>query len=124
MLAIGTQVRVHQNLNLTRKHGRAVWSITVQGKVVAHCDTITIADVTFKVSEATRRRVVRAHCREVHAWCIGTIAAPLPADMPRVPITYNPYRSGSFTRRDTGAALVACAYVEFGSEAVAAGAIV
>jgi hypothetical protein len=66
---------------------------------------------------------VRAHCREVHAWCLGTIAAPLPADAPRVPITYNPFRCGSFTRRDNGAPLAACDYVEFTDAAYAAGRI-
>ena len=118
MLAIGTAVRVHKNLR------RGDWSVTVRGKVVAHVPSVTLANVTFKVSEKRRLAVIAMHAREVHAWCEGTIAAPLPASMPRVPITYNPFRCGSFHRRDNGEPLTACQFVEFTDTAKAAGAIV
>jgi hypothetical protein len=117
MLAIGTQVRVHKNLR------RGDWSVTVRGRVVAHVPAITLANVTFKVSEARRQAVIKQHAREVHAWCEGTIAAPLPAAMPRVAITYNPFRCGSFHRRDNGTPLAACQFVEFTDSARAAGLI-
>jgi hypothetical protein len=49
-----TTVRVHRNLH------RGDWSVTIKGKVVAHVETITLRNVTFYVSQATRRRVLEA----------------------------------------------------------------
>lgn len=91
----GETVRVHFNL---RTH---LWSITSKGKVIAHHVNFALENVTFPVSEASRQRVIRDHCREVHAWAQGSVATAVtevPANA--VEFTYNPYRSGSFTLRD------------------------
>lgn len=92
---IGERVRVHVNLH------KGCLSVTDPRtrKVIGYADSITIADVTFTVSEKARLRVVDKQCREVHAWAVGrleavndTTAAP---DAPVV--SYNPYRAPTFT---------------------------
>ncbi len=105
-LSIGTMVRVHKNLR------RGDWSVSIKGKVVAHVATIALSDCTFKVSEARRQAVIRAHCREVHAWTIGTIAAA-PSAGNAVPITYNPFRAAYFHRCDDGAEVTRCEAIHF-----------
>lgn len=68
-----------------------------QWKVVRHTDDITLYNVTFKVSEAGRQRVLREKRKNVHAFVEGTVSpSPLECNDP-VTIRYNPYRVGSFT---------------------------
>lgn len=101
-LEIGQKVRVHKNLH------RGDWSITVRGRVVAHVASICLADVTFKIRETARLQVIERRCRQVHAWCEGVVCALPQGD--RTPITYNPYRCGSFTTRN-GKPLAHCEIV-------------
>jgi hypothetical protein len=118
-LLTGTWVRCHRNLR------RGDWSITVAGKVVAHVPEIILGDVSFRVREKARLEVVRRHCRQVHAWALGTVIADCPAAAPRTPITYNPFRSASFIERDRGTPVTACDYVHFTREgAVAVGRMI
>ena len=71
-----------------------------QWKVVGHTDDITLYNVTFKVSEAGRQRVLREKKKNVHAFVEGTLSpSPLKCDNP-LTIRYNPYKSGSFTSGD------------------------
>jgi hypothetical protein len=106
MFPPGTRVLCHKNLN------KGCWSITAKGKVVAHVGEIVLKNVTFRARENARQRVIARKCREVHCWAIGTIAkAPPPAR--RTPITYNPYRAPTFTRREDGAPVTRCEFVHF-----------
>lgn len=125
MTLIGQQVRCHKNLH------RGDWSITVKGKVVAHLQAVTLRDVTFIVSQATRDKVLQKHCRAVHAWCVGTVTVPLPA-LPSqflgdvtfghfTEVTYNPYRAGTFTTRD-GTPVQHADYMLFAADGKAYGA--
>lgn len=108
MLTTGQRVRCHLNLH------RGDWSITVKGRVVAHVAEIALADVVFHVRARARERVVAKRCREVHAWAIGTIVdtVALP-DMPRIPISYNPYKAATFVVRDSGEPIARCDYALF-----------
>lgn len=114
------RVQVYKNLR------NGTWSVRSKGKVIAHLAECILADVTFRVSEKRRQAVIAKRCREVHAWAEGEVVEALPAEYAAVPVTYNPYRCGTFTRRDSGAAVVAAAYVHFtkADGAVAVGAIV
>ncbi len=68
-----------------------------QWKVIGHTDDITLYNVTFKVSEAGRQRVLREKKKNVHAFVEGTLSpSPLQCHSP-LTIRYNPYKSGSFT---------------------------
>ena len=57
-------------------------------------------------------------------WAIGTLVSAAPEGA-RTPITYNPYRAATFTRRSDGAPVSACEFVHFTKEegAVAVGGV-
>lgn len=66
-----------------------------RGKVVGHVDFIALKDVTFKVSEAGRQRVLREKRKNVHAGVVGTTTyAGLFNKLEKV--SYNPYKASSF----------------------------
>jgi hypothetical protein len=98
-------MRVFVYFNLHRK----LWSVKalsgpMRGRVIAHRDTLALSDCTFKVSEAGRQRVLREQRKNVHAGVVGYLSDATPA--PRViPVTYNPYKSATFTCKNTGAAI-------------------
>jgi hypothetical protein len=74
-----------------------------KGRVIAHADMVVLHDVTFKVSEAGRQRVIREKRKNVHAGVVGEMYM-MDGDM-RVleileklysPLKYNPYKYDSF----------------------------
>jgi hypothetical protein len=114
-------MKVFAYFNLHRK----TWSLRGEdglerGYVVAHAHAVELADCTFKVSEASRQKVIRDQQKNVHAGIVGTLigfsgkvseigkdrAAYLmysgdQDDIPDItpeyePVTYNPYVSGDF----------------------------
>ncbi len=100
-------MRVHRNLN------KACWSITRRGERVIHTDATALQSVRFVVSAAGRNRVLSRKVRAVHAWADG-VPCDVPANLEGfAEVNYNPYRCGSFTRRDTGAPVDAAALVVF-----------
>lgn len=95
------QVCVYKNL----RNGR--WSVTQatasggRGKLIGHWDHVILRDVRFVVRESRRQAVVAKHCREVHAWAVGTQAVcMLDPQGAGLEVTYNPYRSALFHTRD------------------------
>ena len=74
-----------------------------KGLVIAHTDKLTLTDVTFKVSEAGRQRVLRERRKNVHAGVVGQWDGIIDAQTVAentVPVTYNPYLYDSFVLRD------------------------
>lgn len=82
---------------------------------------VVLRDVTFKVSEAGRQRVIREKRKNVHAFACGDPvgfgsdpAFNAPGAVARllasatVPVSYNPYKAGHFVRTDTGEAVHSC----------------
>lgn len=69
-----------------------------KGRVVAHRTALTLHDVTFKVSEAGRQRVLRERKKNVHAGVVGHWHGydHLTADACTTSVTYNPYKFDSF----------------------------
>lgn len=65
------QVKVFRNLT------KGCYSIQARGpkgfRTVAHADTVELADVAFKVSEAGRQRVLSTGKKQVHAFVCGTL---------------------------------------------------
>lgn len=122
-LTAGSRVRCHKNL----QNGQ--WSITVSGKVVGYVSEIVLTGVSCKywaggydrIQESARAGKPR---RRVCAWMEGTIAAAVPSGA-ETPISYNPYKSSRFYRRDNGAEVTYCAAVHFTSSrgAVAIGEV-
>lgn len=67
-----------------------------KGRVIAHRDFVTLTDVTFRVREGGRQRVIREGRKNVHAFVIGTLGYSAEAWQAPAAVRYNPYRSGTF----------------------------
>lgn len=102
---------VYRNLNKARKEpAKHVWSIRTKGLVVDHSTDVVLTDVTFKVSESTRQRVIDRQRKSVCAFVRGTLVERLPVDLfeacdhgaSSVRVSFNPYASGSFYVCETG----------------------
>lgn len=91
-----------------------------KGRVVAHADAVHLQNVTFKVSEAGRQRVLREKRKNVHAGAVGTLESLLaPGAKPDSrwkrrltgfrnggrAVSYNPYRGSSFFECANGSAI-------------------
>lgn len=89
-------VRVYYNLN---KH---CWSVQhkVPGKgwrVCQHVPSLRLSEVTFRVSEAGRQRVLRQRRKNVHAYAIGFLESTVAVYRGEGRrIGYNPYRGPHF----------------------------
>ena len=100
---VGQRVFVYYNL---RSH---LWSVKAltgpnRGLVIAHCTDLQLSSVTPRVSEAGRQRVLRDKQKNVHAGLVGhwvPLAGPY---VHTASITYNPYRSATFTYKGDGEA--------------------
>ena len=83
-----------------------------KGKVIGHTTYLWLKDVTFKVSEAGRQRVLREKRKNVHAGVVGNIDCDISNQGSRnfgysllkhhsTQVTYNPYRFASFVNKRT-----------------------
>lgn len=98
------KVTVYWNLH------RNCWSIRHKGKVIGYADSLMLNDVTFKVYEASRQRVIREKKKNVHAFACGTLLEKngvKPENMNRA-ISYNPYRFSFFYDKLTLEAVRSC----------------
>ena len=100
--------------NLNRKG--VVWSVRSNrtGRVIRRTGRVVLKDVTFKVSQAGRERVLREQRKNVHAGVVGTLQ-----NLPGTPLgyanrwhrlTYNPYKAGYF-RTKRGRKVTEAAFV-------------
>lgn len=92
-------MKVFVYFNLHRK----MWSVrnVKTGRVIDHTDYIVLTDVTFKVSQAGRQRVLREKKKNVHAGVQGYVASNEDIKSIRIlgkqaNVTYNPYKYDSF----------------------------
>ena len=72
-----------------------------KGRVIAHRTELNLGNVTFKVSEAGRQRVLREQRKNVHAGVVGEWYGTVQPMDNGTPVTYNPYRFTSFVVADT-----------------------
>lgn len=84
-------VAIYKNLH----NGK--FSVKQCGLVVAHVDSILLTNVSLRVSEAGRQRVLRDKQKNVHAYVVGMVkeingTAPLLGAR----LSYNPYKAGHF----------------------------
>lgn len=88
---------VYRNL-----HKKTAFSVRLRGKVVAHLENFIAYDVTFKVSELGRLRVLTNRQRNVHAYVAATQVRSIDpintSDLRRV--SYNPWKAKSFMLGD------------------------
>ena len=92
MRLINKKVRVYFNLHRKKL---SVQEKTAKGwRVWLHTNKITLENVTFKVSEAGRQRVLREIKKNVHAFVEGGLVLldETAKIQPRMLVSYNPYR--------------------------------
>ena len=85
------RVAVYRNLN------RGCWSIKAlegdtKGRVIAHLDSVSLTNVTAKVSEKARQTVLLKRVRSVHAWLIGELDEKC-IQFEGKKLRYNPYNT-------------------------------
>lgn len=97
---VGERVFVYFNLH------KKCWSVKAlsgefKGLVLVNTDVVYLRDVTPKVSEAGRQRVLREKQKNVHAGIVGHLVLPqdFEGDSEKS-ITYNPYKYEGFVYRD------------------------
>jgi len=85
------KVRVYFNLH------RKCWSVQdyATRRVIDHTDYIVLKDVTFKVYQAGRNRVLAEQTKNVHAFVVGDIVNPSSYVIAEQ-VRYNPYQNESF----------------------------
>lgn len=98
-------MKVFVYFNLHKK----CWSVKAlegprKGRVIQHAAIIALRNVTFKVSEAGRQRVLREKKKNVHAGAVG-YTIPLVYSFHPVDgltkVSYNPYKTGHFVNKET-----------------------
>lgn len=96
----GKRVACYRNLHFPN----VMWSVKSMangsddyGRVISHSSTAFLADCTFHVSEAGRGRVLNEKRKNVHASVRGFWVEDFLSEVEAgVPITYNPYKYGTF----------------------------
>lgn len=76
-----------------------------KGRVIKHAHFVALENVTFKVSEAGRQRVLKEQRKNVHAGVVGTLVDKYTVGIERV--TYNPYKGSNFVLCGTGDPILA-----------------
>lgn len=97
-------MRVYVYYNLHKK----VFSVKAlegkdKGRVIAHREQLTLRNVTFRVSQAGRARVLREQKKNVHAGVVGEWSGayePQIANESDIAVTYNPYKYSTFVYAD------------------------
>lgn len=89
-------VMIYKNLH------NGLFSVKQGGLVVAHIESVLLANVSFKVNDSGRNRVIREQKKNVHAFIIGYIlnVNNTPASLLKRAITYNPYKFNYFYFKD------------------------
>lgn len=99
------RVEIYKNLH------NGLFSIRQNGLVVGHAKSFHITDVSFKVSNAGRQRVLKEKQKNIHAFicgrllqvgCISDNNSFQRAAVEKQAIKYNPYTAGQFFRQYDG----------------------
>lgn len=75
------------------------FSVRYKGKVIEHLDELYAYDVTFKVNEAGRQKVLATKTKNVHAFVVCSeyeYTNPNLHKWAKVLVRYNPYEAGHF----------------------------
>jgi hypothetical protein len=86
-------VKVYFNLHTN------LWSIMQGGLVVAHTEEITLVDVTTRINESGRQRVLTERKKNVHAFIVGFVTDSNVE--PENGLYYNPYKVAQFVDAET-----------------------
>ena len=92
------QNKVRVYFNFHKKLFSVQEKVDGRWKVVNHTNTIYLHNVSFKVSEAGRQRVLREKKKNVHAFIEGERLPFVPSSFTYdSTVTYNPYKNPTFT---------------------------
>ena len=110
---IGDKVMVYYNLH---KH---TFSISRNGRVIAHADYVKLTNVEFRVRQGGREKVLKDKRKNVHSFVIGTLmdyckfpCENLPSEPNSNIVTYNPYKYNSYVVKDTEEPIYSAGEVE------------
>lgn len=114
------KVFVYYNLH------RHCWSVKslegrTKGRVIAHEQSLILTNATPKVSQKGRERVLREKRKNVHAGIVGEWLPFVKYNTTgyvEAPLTYNPYKSGSFHYALDGEKFTHARMVSFGDRKV------
>ena len=110
-------VRIYKNLH------KGCLSVQQDGIVRCHADNVVVKNATFKVSEAGRQRVIREKKKSVHAFVVGYVINARETDHVDdshwANMTYNPYKTAGFTKRETGEVCTTAKYVDIEQDVIA-----
>ena len=85
------EVKVYKNLH------NGMLSVKQDGLVVAHVDSITLKNPSFKVSQSGRNRVILEKKKNVHAFICGFVeSVNVESKTKKQAISYNPYKHDFF----------------------------
>lgn len=87
------RVYVYRNIH------RGGYSVRHKGKVIAHVESISLANVRFLVGKAGNAKVRREKSKNVHAGCSGIWIGDVSLLGQSTKVTYNPYKFTSFVRK-------------------------
>lgn len=107
----GRQIDFTQQVEIYKNLHNGLFSIRQNGLVVAHVESFSLIDTSFKVSKAGRQRVIREKKKNVHAFICGKLL-----DVNNISkdnhtfeqmafnnrLSYNPYRAGCFVHLKQG----------------------
>jgi hypothetical protein len=82
-------------------------------RLCAHIDRAILTDVTTKVSEVGRQKVLKEKQKNVHAFMLAKYYVPVPGDRHIVyseEIYYNPYKQNTFTENKNGTTFTGCEF--------------
>jgi len=111
-----TNVAVYYNLNDGSWTIAAIKGKRGRGLKIRGADSVALRECFPVVQEGARLTVIEKRCKSVHSWIVGEIVESIPDNLIPVPITYNPYKSGNYHRRDNGAIVSGADYVAFGTD--------
>lgn len=100
----GQKVRVYRNLNKPEFYSIQACDGEDKNKVIGYAKCILLSNVSFKVSEASRQRVIRDGRKNVHGFVVGILEDASQTVLPSpqgLEATYNPYAFGYFFDRST-----------------------
>jgi hypothetical protein len=111
------RVRVHYNLHTL------IWSVVAlegddKGRVISRAECVVLTGaIKFHVGEKSRQRVIRDHCRSVHAYISGELQYSGKRGLNVAPdgisISYNPFKQGTFYERGSFAPVTEATRVDF-----------
>jgi len=99
---VGKKVQVYFNLH------KKCYSVRDKKTrlVIAHVNNISLVDVSFKVSEKGRQRVLAEKRKNVHAFVEGVVVGFNVFEKPMRSVVYNPYKGANFMLRSSNKAIL------------------